>query len=166
MWSQEQTKHDKIAMEVGFLLATIESIKLVEKAEMIGEWIISSDIANDYRRFYHKLQSDPETRRKIAEFVKMKDHYEDVQRFGRFHPDYKQIMTDTRLRKREMDMDENVANFRKAETELQSLLDEVSTLIGRSVSEHIKVPTGNPFFDSGSSCSGGCGTGGGCGCSA
>ncbi|CAM4043929.1 YlbF family regulator [Lederbergia lenta] len=148
------------------MLATIESIKLVEKAEMIGESIIASDIAKDYRHFYHKLQSDPETRKKIAEFVKMKDHYEDVQRFGRFHPDYKQIMTDTRLRKREMDMDENVANVRKAETELQSLLDEVSTLIGRSVSEHIKVPTGNPFFDSGSSCSGGCGTGGGCGCSA
>ncbi|MEK3887086.1 YlbF family regulator [Bacillus sp. FSL K6-3431] len=148
------------------MLATIESVKLIEKAEMIGDWIIASDIAENYRLFYHKLQSDPGTRKKIAEFVKMKDLYEDVQRFGRYHPDYKQIMTDTRVCKREMDMDENVANFRRAETDLQSLLDEVSTLIGRSVSEHIKVPTGNPFFESGSSCGGGCGTGGGCGCSA
>ena len=77
---------------------------------------------------------------------------------------YKEIMTETRLKKREMDMDENIANFRVAENELQTLLDEVSVLIGRSVSEHIKIPTGNPFFE-GASCSGGCGSGSGCGCS-
>jgi len=96
----------------------------------------------------------------------MKELYADVQRFGRYHPDYKEIMIKTRERKREMDLDENVANFRRAETELQTLLDEISLIIGRSVSEHIKVPTGNPFFDSGSSCGGGCGSGGACGCSA
>ncbi len=38
-------------------------------------------------------------------------------------------------------------NFEVVENELQSILDEVSVLIGRSVSENIKVPTGNPFFD-------------------
>ncbi|MBS4207742.1 YlbF family regulator [Bacillus sp. FJAT-50079] len=148
------------------MLATVERIQIIEEAEMIGNWINESAVADTYRFFYHKLQTDAETREKIAAFVKMKDLYDDVQRFGRYHPDYKQIMTETRIRKREMDMDENVANFRRAENDLQSLLDEISTLIGRSVSEHIKVPTGNPFFDSGSSCSGGCGTGGGCGCSA
>ncbi|MBS4177239.1 YlbF family regulator [Lederbergia citrea] len=147
------------------MLATIESVELLEKAELIGECIIASDIAEKYRFFYHKLQNDVDTRKKIAAFAKMKDLYDDVQRFGRYHPDYKQIMTETRVLKREMDLDENVANFRRVENELQSLLDEVSVLIGRSVSTNVKVPTGNPFFDSGSSCSGGCGSGGGCGCS-
>ena len=55
-----------------------------------------------------------------------------------------------------MDLDENVAEFRKAENDLQGLLDEVSIIIGHSVSEQIKVPTGNPFFGSHSS-GGGCG---------
>ncbi len=96
----------------------------------------------------------------------MKDLYEDVQRFGRYHPDYKEIMVKTRERKREMDLDENIANFRRVENELQSLLDEVSVMIARSVSEQIKVPTGNPFFETGSSCGGSCGSGSGCGCSA
>lgn len=148
------------------MLATIESIKLIEQAENIGNQIIASEIAENYRRLYHKLQTDIETRKKIAAFLEMKDLYEDVQRFGRYHPDYKEIMVKTRERKRAMDLDENVANFRRAENELQSLLDEVSVLIGKSVSENVKVPTGNPFFDSGSSCSGGCGSGGSCGCSA
>jgi len=148
------------------MLATIESVKIIEKAELIAELVIASEIADKYRVSYHKLMNDKATKKKIVEFTKMKELYADVQRFGRYHPDYKEIMIKTRERKREMDLDENVANFRRAETELQTLLDEISLIIGRSVSEHIKVPTGNPFFDSGSSCGGGCGSGGACGCSA
>lgn len=146
------------------MLATIESVKLVEKAELLGDMIIKSDIAKKYRFLYHILQTDPATRKKINDFAKMKDLYADVERFGRYHPDYQRIMKETRERKRDMDLDENVAKFRVVENELQSLLDEVSVMIGRSVSENVKVPTGNPFFDTGSSCSGGCGTGGGCAC--
>ena len=65
-----------------------------------------------------------------------------------------------------MDLDENISEFRRVENDLQSLLDEISVMIGRSVSEHIKVLTGNPFFDSLSIRGGGCGSGGSCGCSA
>ncbi len=61
-----------------------------------------------------------------------------------------------------MDLDPRVADFKVAENELQSLLDEISKIIGHSVSENIKVPTGNPFFERHS---GGCGSGGSCGCS-
>lgn len=148
------------------MLATLERVKIIENAEMLSEYIRETDIAERYRLYYHKLREDLNTRKKIAAFVKMKDLYEDVQRFGRYHPEYKEIMRKTRELKREMDMDDNVANFRKAENELQSLLDEVSSIVGRAVSPNIKIAAGNPFFDTGSSCGGGCGTGGGCGCSA
>ncbi|GIN19057.1 MAG TPA: regulator [Bacillus bacterium] len=148
------------------MLATLERIEIIENAETLGEIIHQTDIAERYRFYYHKLQEDASTRKKIAAFVKMKELYEDVQRFGRYHPEYKEIMRKTRELKREMDLDENVANFRKAENDLQSLLDQISVIIGHAVSANIKVDTGNPFFDKGSSCSGGCGTGAGCGCSA
>lgn len=148
------------------MLATLERIQIIEYAEKLGQFIQETDIAERYRFYYHKLQEDHNTSRKITAFVKMKELYEDVQRFGRYHPEYKQIMRKTRELKREMDLDENVANFRKAENELQSLLDQISLIISHAVSVNIKVNTGNPFFDTGSSCSGGCGTGGSCGCSA
>ena len=149
---------------MAILLATLESILILEEAESLAEMINHSEIAEKYRYYYEIMQTDVQTQNKITAFVKMKDLYDDVQRFGRYHPQYKEIMTETPLKKREMDMDENIANFRVAENELQTLLDEVSVLIGRSVSEHIKIPTGNPFFE-GASCSGGCGSGSGCGCS-
>ncbi len=149
------------------MLATIESVLILEKADKIAEMIIQSEISASYKACIDKLRENEETQRKIRAFLQMKERYEEVQRFGKYHPDYKKVMKEIREVKRAMDMDEHVARFRKAENDLQSLLDEVSVIIGRSVSDKIKVPTGNPFFDSQSNCSsGGCGTGGSCGCSA
>lgn len=156
----------KYEAEVSFiLLATIEGIEILEEAEIIASMIIHSEEAEQYRQCLNRLNTNKETQRKINDFINMKQLYEEVQRFGKYHPDYKYAMKSIRETKRTMDLDVNVAEFRRAENDLQALLDKVSLIIGRSVSEQIKVPTGNPFFDSSSSCSGGCGTGGSCGCS-
>jgi cell fate (sporulation/competence/biofilm development) regulator YlbF (YheA/YmcA/DUF963 family) len=148
------------------MLATIERLEILDQAEELANMVIESEEAEEYRRLYYKLKNSTQSQRKISEFVKLKELYEDVQRFGRYHPDYSRINKEVREAKREMDLDENVAGFRKAETALQSILDELSRIMGMAVSEHIKVPSGNPFFESSSSCSGGCGSGGGCSCSA
>lgn len=145
------------------MLATVERLQVLTESEQLSKMILQTEIADTYRRLYDKLKTDPRTQEKITSFVRMKILYDEVQRFGRYHPDYSRVMKETRKLKRDMDMDENVARFRQAENELQQLLDEISIIIGKSVSEHIKVPTGNPFFDTASSCSGGCSTGGGCG---
>lgn len=113
------------------------------------------------------MLNDATSQKNIRQFIRIKEQYEEVQRFGRYHPDYKEVTRKTRAYKREVDMDQNVAAFRRAEMDLQSLLDEISLLLASAVSENIKVPTGNPFFETKSACStGGCGSGGGCGCSA
>jgi cell fate (sporulation/competence/biofilm development) regulator YlbF (YheA/YmcA/DUF963 family) len=127
--------------------------------------VIHSDIAEYYRHCLNRLKSSKETQAKIRAFVQMKDRYEEVQRFGKYHPDYKEVMGQIRILKREVDIDDHVAEFKRAENDLQGLLDEISVIIGKSVSDSVKVPTGNPFFDSGSACGGGCGSGGSCGCS-
>lgn len=148
------------------LTATIEKIKTVEQAEGFAHMILESDVAENYRSCYFLLYTNPVTKGRIHRFSRLKEQYEEVQRFGRYHPDYSRVMKEVREAKREMDLDENVAAFRVAEKELQNLLDEISVIIGRAVSEGIKVPTGNPFFSTGSSCGGGCGSGSSCGCSA
>ncbi|PLR79185.1 regulator [Bacillus sp. V3-13] len=148
------------------MLATTERVRLLDMADELANMIIESDAAEHYRQCLYKLQHSRETQRKLQAFIKMKEMYEEVQRFGKYHPDYKKVMGEIRTVKRELDLDSNIYEFKKAENELQALLDEVSALIGKSVSESVKVPTGNPFFDSGSSCGGGCGSGGSCGCSA
>lgn len=148
------------------VLATLERIELLDQTDELSKMILQSDIAEQYRECLKKLKGNEMTQRKIREFSRAKELYEEVQRFGKYHPNYKEAMSKIRIVKRELDLDEHVANFKKAENDLQALLDEISKLIGYAVSPHIKVPTGNPFFDQmGSSCSGGCGSGGSCGCS-
>lgn len=154
-------------MEVNLLINTLEKVLVTEQAEKLAGMILESELVAEYKKALWKMKNHPVTMAKIKRFTEMKDRYEEVQRFGKYHPDYKWVMKEIREAKREMDLDDRVADYRRAELSLQTLLDEISMIIGHSVSEHIKVPTGNPFFDGGSSCSsGGCGSGGSCGCSA
>lgn len=149
------------------MLTTMETIEIMEKAETLGNIIIQSEIGENYFNSLYKLKNDKLAQQKVKKFVTLKDLYEEVQRFGKYHPEYKRVNLEIREAKRDMDLHPTIADFKKAETDLQTILDEISLNIGRAVSEQIKVPTGNLFFDSSSSScsSGGCGTGGSCGCS-
>ncbi|MCA0983598.1 YlbF family regulator [Halobacillus yeomjeoni] len=145
------------------MLATMEIVDLLDRSEEIGQMVMNSDTMHNYQQAKRELEQDKEAQRLIKQFADMKEHYEDVQRFGRYHPDYNSIMKKVRTVKREMDMHEKVALFKKAERELQKLLDEISEMVAFSVSEQIKVPkNGMALTDTG--CSGGCGSGGSCGC--
>lgn len=143
----------------------MESVKILDLTDNLAEMILQSDVVENYQFCLNKLQMNEEAQHKINAFKKMKERYEEAQRFGKFYPDYQTIMKETRHLKRQMDMDASVAEFRKAETDLQRLLDEVSVLIAHAVSPQIKVPTGSPFFTTSSTSSSGCscGSGGGCG---
>jgi cell fate (sporulation/competence/biofilm development) regulator YlbF (YheA/YmcA/DUF963 family) len=152
-------------VEVGEnVLATLERVELLEQAEQLAQMVLESEIAEQYQICLYKLQNNKESQRKINRFVRLKEQYDEVQRFGKYHPDYKKIMTQIRENKREMDLDPLVAEFKLAENDLQDLLDAISIIVGSAVSEHIKVPTGNQFFETKSNHGIGCGSGGSCGC--
>src|SRR5699024_8691761 len=120
-----------------------------------------SDVMEEYYKSRQALNNDAEAQRLIQAFLNTKDDYEDVQRFGRYHPDYYDIMKRVRSAKRAMDMNEKVAAFKVAERNLQNLLDDISEHMALSTSEQIKVPKdGAALTDVG------CGSGGKCGCKA
>ncbi|WP_088104981.1 YlbF family regulator [Halalkalibacter urbisdiaboli] len=145
------------------MLATMTTFELLDEATELGQAILSSDVYQGYEKAKKQLEADEHAQQLIQRFNEMKDRYEEVQRFGKYHPDYDKVSTEIRQVKREMDSLPTVSAFKKAERELEMLLNEISEIVARSVSDTIKVPTGNPFFDN-MSCSGGCSSGGGCGC--
>ncbi|HET7580939.1 MAG TPA: YlbF family regulator [Bacillales bacterium] len=147
------------------MIATMDEAALLDKADGLARMVTDSDAAEHYRACKHRLQQDPEAQKLIQRFMDMKEKYEEVQRFGKYHPDFDRITGEVREVKRELDMNEAIAAFKKAEEELEALLGEVSQIIAYAVSPQIKVPTGNPFFDN-LRCSGGCGAGGKCNCRA
>lgn len=147
------------------MFLTLESVKLLDLTDELSTMILQSTLVEDYLQCLYTLRADKTAQQLINEFNQWKEKYDEVKRFGSYHPDYLAVVTKTREIKREMDLHPAVAAFKKAETELQQLLDEISQIIAHTVSEHIKVPTGNPFFTNTSSCGGGCSSGGSCGCS-
>ena len=146
------------------MIATLERVEILQNADELAQMISQSEVGENYFISLYKLQNDMVAQEKIRSFVSMKERFEEVQRFGKYHPDYKYVNLETRARKREMDMHPSIIAFKQAEHQLQEVLDEISVILARSVSPHIKTPGGNPFFESGCS-SGGCGSGGSCGCS-
>ncbi|MGO1058089.1 YlbF family regulator [Planococcus sp. FY231025] len=148
------------------MFMTYEWAQITDSGEELSQMILQSEQAEQYRAAYNAVYNDKNLADEIAAFARLKDQYEEVQRFGKYHPEYSRVMKQIRIDKRRLDLNEKVAELRFAENSLQDLMDQVSFIIGRSVSEAVKIPSSNPFFSSDSSCGGSCGTGGGCSCSA
>lgn len=148
------------------LIVTQEFMEILDETDSLAEMIKKSDIMDSYQKAQEALNHNEEAQNLIKRFIHIKDHYDDVQRFGRYHPDYNQIMKDVRSEKRKMDMNEYVAAFKVAERELQRFLDEISEIVAQSVSENIIVPKDGLALTDGGCASGSCGTGGSCGCQA
>ncbi len=140
-----------------------ETITILEKAESIAKEIILSDVGQAYLKMLSALRNDAIAQEKIAHFNHWKEKYEEVNQYGQFHPDWKQVSKEVRVAKREMDLHGTVSDFKKAETQLTYILDEVSLRIGHAVSPSVKVPTSNLFFEKKHQV--GCSTGGQCNCS-
>lgn len=67
------------------MFATLESVQIIDMAEDIAKMIINSDIADEYRQCLYMMKTNRETQNKINKFIKLKEQYEEVQRFGRYH---------------------------------------------------------------------------------
>lgn len=145
------------------MLKTITQTDTILESMTLSDMIIQSDIYHEYIDAKGTLHRDLTAQELIWDFSKRKEDFDEVQRFGKYHPDYSRVSKEVREIKRKLDLYEPIADFKKKEKRLDELLIEVSSIIAYAVSENIKVPTGNPFFDS-KSCSGGCSTGGSCGC--
>lgn len=138
--------------------------EVINQTEILSAMIAKSDIAEAYRSSKHEMEIDPEVIILIKDFNHKKSLYEEVARFGKYHPDYLRIRREVFETKRNLEKHPVIARYKEAEKDLEELLYEISLLLAEPISEDIKVPGTNSFF-SGKSCgSGGCGTGG-CGCS-
>lgn len=148
------------------MIATLEHVEILDQAEQLGRLILKSEVVDDYKRVKRALQEDEVAQQLIRNFINIKDDYDDVQRFGRYHPDYNEIMKSVRSTKRKMDMNDKVAAYKIAERQVQKLLDDISECIAGSVSDQIKVPKDGVALSDTGCASGGCGTGGTCSCRA
>lgn len=146
------------------MIMSIEHVQMLDKADELSQMINQSEVMRAYQKANNDLLMNKQAQSLIKNFSNIKEQYEDVQRFGHYHPDYHEIMKNVRSTKRKMDMDPYVAAFKLAERNLQRFLDDISEYIAESVSEQVMVPRDGLALTDGGCATGSCGTGGGCGC--
>jgi cell fate (sporulation/competence/biofilm development) regulator YlbF (YheA/YmcA/DUF963 family) len=138
-------------------------IKIQELSEELARDMILSDLGQAFLKHKLEMENDPLAQEKIINFLQEKEKFEEINKYGKYHPDYKETSKKVRVLKREMDMHPTIAAFKLVETEFESMLEEVSRIIGHSVSDKILIPSSNPLNSSGHKK--GCSHNHGCGCS-
>lgn len=129
------------------MIYTTEVFLLEDCALELAEKISSSDIAQSYLINQYRVRTTDETKQKKTAFLKAKESFERIEAYGSHAPDFSEKRRTLRKAKRELDMDEAIADFRVSETSLQDILDHVGYEIASSISKDIKINAGNPFFE-------------------
>ncbi|MFM1653032.1 YlbF family regulator [Brevibacillus sp. B_LB10_24] len=146
----------------------IQTIEPLDMAEMLSQSYALADMINSscevsaYLQAKQAMEQDEEAQRLLHLFERKKVQFEEVQRFGKYHPDFHKVSAELRQLKRSLEMLDSVQNFKRAENKLDEMLYSVGRLIADAVSPEIKVPSNNPILEAKAS---GCGSGGSCGCS-
>lgn len=129
-----------------------------DQTELLVQTVLSSQTVDQYRSNKENMRGSESVQAKLADFLTSKTEFERIENYGSHAPDFRTKQRALRQAKRQLDMCEEVADFRVSETEVQDILDSVSSAIAKTISEDIKVDAGNPFFTKGNNhgCGGSC----------
>lgn len=127
---------------------------MLEKTDELVQLIIRSELMKVYIERKERLLKSSAVQEKMNDFLRAKERFEEVRRFGTYHPDYKQVRKEAYLQLRVIEMDEEIAAFKEAERDLEDLFREISLRIAGKVSDSIMVPGGS-LLAGGSHCSAG-----------
>ncbi len=137
-------------------VGTLDVAELLSQAYEVGDMINSSAEAADYAYWKQQVESNKDIQSAVKQFAKLKEKFEETERFGHFHPDYHAALDKVKEAEVQLDEFEAVRQFKAAEAKLDELLFSVSETIAHSVSEAIKVPSNNPMPTKSGCGSGGC----------
>lgn len=135
---------------------------LLDKADELGSALLRSAEVAQYLFWKERAAQDEAAKAIIRKMAKVKERFEECERFGHFHPDYHAALDQVKAVEAEMAGVESIREFKKAEEALDKLLYDVSEVIAHAVSDSVKVPSNDPLPKSGSGscstggCSGGC----------
>jgi len=136
------------------------SAVLIKSLE-ISDMIVRSREVADYLYWKERMAGDPEVQAAIARLEREKERFRECERFGHFHPDYREALEAARRAQEDLERLPAAAAFKRAEEELDDLLYTVAKTIAGAVSESVKVPTNGLIAEEGCCGGGRCGGRGG-----
>lgn len=129
------------------MIFTEEVFELEDKLDALLATLIQSETLSKHCQNKAALIKNVASCEKERAFIEAKDRFEQVAAYGEYAPEFKTRRRELRQKKRELDLDERVMEFRLTEHDLQSMLDRIVYEMAQVVSPTIKVDAGNPFFE-------------------
>ena len=86
------------------------------------------------------MDNDPYIIELIEKFNKSKIKFEEVSKYGKYHPDLKKVQLELAEIKTEVFTNKVILEYKKLEKDLQKILDDTSKAIAQGVSPNIKHP--------------------------
>ncbi|MCK5762021.1 MAG: YlbF family regulator [Candidatus Izimaplasma sp.] len=86
------------------------------------------------------MDTDTATIKLITDFNEDKTKYNEVSKYGEYHPDLKEVKIALSKSKEALFANETISEYKKLEKEVQKILDNISRRIARSVSLKVKHP--------------------------
>lgn len=129
------------------MIYTSSFLEIEDHIDQLVETILCSKQAKQYISYAQQMESSAIVQEKAAAFIKAKEDFEKIESYGKYAPDFNEKRRVLRAAKRNLDVDEIVAQYRFFETAFQDILDRTSYAVAQNVSKEIKVDAGNPFFE-------------------
>lgn len=136
---------------------TIDMAALMTAGYELGDLINESREVATFLYWHEQVKRSKTVLPVVEKQKRAAELFEEVQRFGHFHPNYHEAKDRMREIESELAAIPEVQQYRAAERAVDELLYEVAKLIAGTVSESIKVPAHEGVAS-------GCGSGGSCGC--
>ena len=139
------------------MIYTEELVELDSAMTELLHTIYQSPTMLDYQEAKKNMENDPNCQKKMIAFLEAKNAFESIESYGSYAPGWKEKRRLLRQAKRELDVDDSMAEFRFRETRLQHMLDVICSNIAHTVSDQVKVNTETPFLKLNKShCGGNC----------
>ena len=115
------------------VIRLLNTSEYLELCEAIGDEILLLPICQTYKKLQQEIKTNSEIIELINKFEKAKEAYADVERYGKYHPDYKMVSQQLIEAKSNLFQNPYIKEFKKCEREIQLILDDIAQKISRVV---------------------------------
>lgn len=113
---------------------------LMNKTYDLVDEIKSSEIYKRLIELHKIINKDEDIIKLIEHFKKQKVKLEEASKYGKYHPDLKQIQLNLKEAKENLYNNDIIKEYKQCEKEIQKILNNISKELAKAVSSKIKHP--------------------------
>lgn len=114
--------------------------EIIEKTYELVDELKAQDSYKRILELKKEIDQNPEIKKLVEAFQKLNIKFEEVSKYGKYHPDLKTVQQDFSKAKTALYTNEIVKEYKTLEKDLQRTLDHCSSEIATAVSAKIKHP--------------------------